>query len=416
MHFLMKKTALIAMAAVLCFAACDKEEGKSLSPDKQKSYIQDVAVEAIEMLDIDNWKPQANIIAGTIGEKGALSNAKPDANLDAWAKGFEDITELRLSAIKGAFTVRDGVVSRADSDKLTLDYSINGVLPCHAEIVVEDSEMAIALPEDFFDDAESDSAYEQYRIKPLTPDAEPSQPVMLWIPKSIDASLTAAGEEGLRMHIGADINMAGAEPTPYDTYSISYSFQSGDYTVSLDKAYYSPTEIEYSSSFKKGQTTILAGSFLAKGELAWRQWEDDYAVDKNATTGTIEVSASLLDKVSVNGLVDYTKYIKLVNTASITSEAEAKKFARDLEKCFDISLSCKGSKQARLGFAYLGEEGIQPVIRFEDGSSYQLPEEYFSEDAFYGVIEAADNLMSRIEDTFVELGLLKKENIEPSAE
>lgn len=392
----MKKTALIAMAAVLCFAACQKDEGKALSPDKQKSYIQDVAIEAVEMLDIDNWRPQANIFVGSFGANGTLANAEPDAELEKWAKGLENLQELRLSAILGEFTVANGIVSRKDSDKLTLDYSINEVLPCHAEIVIEDSETSVTIPAIEID-IESKEVVPA-GIKPLssTPEAEPAT-IPFWIPKSIDARLSAAGEEGLAFHLDADVNLAGSEPTPNDTYSLKSTFTSGDYAISFGRAYYSPTEIEFSSSFKKGGTTILESSIIANGELKWLEDDGDYELDQAKSEGKVKVSASILGKVSVNGSADFSKYKKLIAGASITSEDEARQFAKNLEKCFDLYFSCKGSKQARLGFAYLGEEGIQAVIRFEDGSSYQLPEEYFNEESFTDLMETSVKIFNKIE-------------------
>lgn len=381
----MKRFLFIIAAAACMTVACKKEENKALSPDKQKSYIQDVCVEAIELIDIDNWKPQANVIKGSVA---TFDNVKPDKSVDNWLASIEpkDGDEVRLSSITGAFSVSNGNLTYTASDALTLDYSINEVLPCTAKVVIEDSETKLALA---LDDSDASGS-------------EPKEKhILLYIPSSITFNVISGEEEGFRLKLGTDIKLAGNEPTPYDSYGITAKVVSGDYSINLTRAYYSPTEIAWASDFSKGNTVIFRGSIKAEGELVWDEENGDYEPSFKKSSGEAEIEFSLLDKVGISGRVSLDKIKSTIaEYGEPASENEAKKYVKDLEKCFNLSLTCDGDKQAKLGLELDEKEGIIPVIRFEDGSKYQLPEEYFNEDSFGSVISALESLIGKINSVF----------------
>lgn len=379
----MKRILFIISAAVCLTVACKKEESSALSPDKQKSYIQDTAVEAVQLMDMDNWKSQANIIKGSVT---IFDGVKPDQSVENWLSSIEpkDGDEVHLSAIKGAFTISEGSLSYAPSDALTLEYSINGVLPCMAQVDITDSDTKIAVS---LDDSDSD--------------VEPKKKTCLvYVPSEVDFKVTAAGEEGFRMKLGADFKLAGTEPTPYDTYGITASVVSGEYSINVSRAYYSPTEIAWAASFAKGSTVIFEGSVKANGNLVWETVNESYEPSLEKSSGEAEIEFSLLGKVGIRGYASLDKIKNVLSGGEPATEAEARKLVKALEKCISLSLICDGKKQASLGLE-LGQEGeIMPVIRFEDGSAYQLPEEYFNENSFGSVISAVSALLEKIDSLF----------------
>ena len=62
----MKKYLFILMAAGCLAVACEKK-GEVLSPDDQKSVIEETAVQAVEAVDLDNWKGTADMLVTSAG-------------------------------------------------------------------------------------------------------------------------------------------------------------------------------------------------------------------------------------------------------------------------------------------------------------------------------------------------------------
>ena len=120
---------------------------------------------------------------------------------------------------------------------------------------------------------------------------------------------------------------------------------------------------------------------------------------------TVKVDADFLEQVGFYGSVNSSKLNKLEDQLiSIEDEKKAvKKICSTLEDACDIYMYFNGNradKQAYLGFEPMLDDDewyVEPVIRFSDGSSYQLVEDYFSENNFESILNRLENRLEEIE-------------------
>ena len=390
----MKKITLIALAAVTILSiGCKKEkEGKILSPDEQKNYIEETAIEAINMSDLDYWKPNADF---TIEAINLIDRVEPDdatgQYMNSVNKSFDQSEYKRLidfSKISGNFSIsKDTVLTRAAADDLTLAWNSEDGSACNAAIDIKSSESSI-----------------MYSSRTSTEDGkEVTYEYWVNIPKSVNFNAKKAGKEMADFGVTTDLKFSGNVPDEEkDDYSVTAYVKFADYVIEVTRAHYSTSEIATVASFRKGDANIFKVDLLAKGKLAF---EADGDPDMGKTSGTVKVSGSVLDKVIVNGNLDYDKYLAATSKEYPNTMEGATAFAADLEASLNITLTCDKREQAKFGVEAVTEThddgeieyDVIPVIRFTDGSAYQLPEDFFSEESFKGVIDALQTLIDKVD-------------------
>ena len=398
----MKKVfVLVAVAALFAVSCKDDTKGEVLAPDQEKETLDETCTKAIEMLSVENWQETDGIITGTAE---VVSNINPDASLYEWLgntmESFYvenedyDLMIIDPSTVKGAFSVVNDTLYVAESNALTLDYALEDGTACKAAFDVKASSTRLLVNQE-----ESISETGETTITGKT---------YLVVPESVNAQLNADGKKAVAAKLTAKVGVAGEVPAFNDTFEGTAEFECGSYTLAVTRAKYSTSEIALSTSFKYGKTTILAANFTAKGKLVFNAENEE--PDLMKTTGKVDANIALLDNVELKGDFDWDKVKTLVGSPMSGTEASAKELAAKLEEYVHLTLYIQKTAQAKLGFEAVScvEGGsiaevvwdVKPVVRFEDGSQYQLPEEFFSPEGFPKTIEAVNNLLAEIEAAF----------------
>ena len=389
----MKKYFILFVAAACLAVSCkDKDKGPVLSPDENKATLDETCTKAVQMLEVDHWQETADLITASAE---ALDGVQPTVGVYEWIYGamanwYEEvkgvyITTYDLTVLQGNIAITDSI-RVTEGTGLNIAYALKDGTSVEAKATIKNSNTKALVDEDYDTDADTLVA-KTYVI----------------VPASIDATVTAGGKQAASVKITTDVKLASEKPAPTDTYAATMAVSAGDYTFAVTRAKYSDTEIALNASIKYGKTTVVAAKFEAKGKLAF---DEDQDLDYKTTTGKVNATFSILDNVELKGDLNYTEFVKLVDT-DVKTEAEAKALAAGAEKCVNLTLYIQKTAQAKLGFepyiAYQSEDGAtvewsaQPVVRFTDGSQYALPEEFFAPDGFPKTIEAVNTALAQMD-------------------
>lgn len=393
----MKKVFLLLAAAACLAVSCKHEEkGEVLSPEENKATLDETMTKAVQMLEVDHWQGTADLITGSAV---VLQDITPDESAANWlteatgtwyseADGV-DITTIDLEKIQGTLTVKDNTIYATEGKGLNVAYSLEDGTAVAANVTVKNSSTKLLLDEDY--------DYQQI------PGGEDYQNVLiskeyLIVPASVDAVVTADGKQAASVKLTTDLNVANETPTPNDSFSATLAVSADKYTFSLTRAKYSPTEVAVDASIKYDKTTVVAASFEAKGKIGV---DEDQDLDPLATTGKVKASFKILDNVELKGDLNWDEFKNLIGNNDNT-EAAAKELAAKAEKCVNLVLYVQKTAQAKLGFeAYQPAENVwsaQPVIRFEDGSQYMLPEEFFNPENFPKTVDAVNAALAQMQE------------------
>lgn len=412
----MKKVFLL-LAAVACIAvSCkDKEEkGPVLTPDQNKETLDETMTKAVEMLEVENWQSTADLITSSLEVFQSIEAS--DASYEEWIEGQSVETTLRdeepyeylidLSKVNGKVSIKDNKVYAEAGTGLSVAYNLADGTAVDGKITVMNSKTTALIDTDYNNNWDADGNLNQTLWSKT----------YLVIPASIDAVVNAGGKKAFSAKITTDVNMAGEEPKPTDTFAATCEVSADKYTFAVTRAKYSQTEVVVNASIKYDKQTVVAATFEAKGKI--ETTEDGTEIDPLTSTGNVKASFGILDNIVIKGDLNWTEISKLVNAERGNTEAEARALAATAEKYMNLTLYIQHTAQAKLGWeAYIPYQdesmtvwGIQPVVRFEDGSDYMLPEAFFNEANFPKTVEAVNKALAEI-NAF--LGGGEEEEVEP---
>lgn len=398
----MKKVFLLLVAAACVAVSCKNEiKGEVLTPEENKATLDETMTKAVQMLEVDHWQGTADLITGTVA---SLEDITPDESAMNWVSDLTgswytevdgvEIMTVDLEKIQGNLTVKDNTIYATEGKGLNVAYSLEDGTAVAANLTVKNSSTKLLMDEDY--------DYQQI------PGGEDYQRVLiskeyLIVPASIDAVVTADGKQAASVKLTTDFKVANETPTPNDSFSATLAVSADKYTFSLTRAKYSPTEVAVDASIKYDKTTVVAASFEAKGKIGL---DEDNDLDPLATTGKVKASFKILDNVELKGDFDYTAYIELSKKDHLDTEAGVKADCEALEKLANLTLYIQKTAQAKLGFEAIekkpegGESywSVTPVIRFEDGSQYMLPEDFFNEQNFPKTVEAVNAALAQMQE------------------
>lgn len=391
----MKKVFLLLAAAACVAVSCKSEiKGEVLSPEENKTTLDETMTKAVQLLEVDNWQSTADLITASAV---ALEDVQPDESANNWLIDLEklwysevdgvDIVTVDLEKLQGTLTVKDNIIYATEGKGLNVAYTLEDGTEVAGTMTVKNSSTKILIDEDYeYSEVPGGTEYQEV----LT-----SKEYVI-VPASIDAVLNAGGKKAASVALTTDFKLAGEVPTANDSFSATLAVSADKYTFAVTRAKYSPTEVAVSASIKYDKTTVVAATFEAKGKIAT---EEDGDLDIANTTGNVKASFSILDNVEVKGTLNWTELSKLTGLA-INSEENAKTLATALEKNTNLTLYVQKTAQAKLGWEIANEDGwdVIPVIRFEDGSQYMLPEEFFSPENFPKTVEAVNNALAEMEE------------------
>ncbi|MBR0299508.1 MAG: hypothetical protein IJQ93_04220 [Bacteroidales bacterium] len=402
----MKKLAIIFGVAALCFAvSCNKnEKGEVLSPDEQKEEVGDVIVEAASMIKLANWQGTADLLA-----QSAMTVASSDPDnesvlgyLEGVSSKWAEDNKIDLTALSGKFTISDEVIAREDASGLNAECVLEDGTKMAAKVTVKNSKTVLAIPNPFKGSVEPDA------LKAVAAPATTS----LVVPSSIVANVTANGKEAFGIAVkDVVLNFKGEEPTPDGTYSLTAAVNAADYELALTKAKYSPTEVGLALNFKKGSTSIIKANLSGTGKLSFKTEKDEETgeeyvegFDAIGTKGKVKAEISLLGKVSLKGFLNYTQVVETYTYYAENppkTEEQAQVAYDELMKWVDLGLYIDGTRQGYLALIPDTEEGTPvPIIKFDDGSEYQFPEEY-GQGIIAPIMSQLGSILSEIE-TYID--------------
>ena len=399
----MKKAFLLA-AAVACIAvSCkDKEEkGPVLTPDQNKETLDETCTKAVELLEVENWQSTADLITASV---------EVFSSIEGRDEGWEEFAEANLSfettirdeepreylidltKANGKITIKDNILYGEAGTGLSIAYTLADGTAVDGKLTVKNSKTTALVDTDYNDNYdESGNWYQTVWSK-----------TYLVIPASIEGTINAGGKKAAGVKITTDVKMAGEEPKPTDTFAATCEVSADKYVFAVTRAKYSQTEVALNASIKYDKQTVVAATFEAKGKIATDKDGED--IDPLASTGNVKASFSIMDNVDLKGTLNWTEVAKFAD-ADPKSEAEAKELAANAEKYINLTLYIQNTAQAKLGFEPVQEgEGewaywtAAPVVRFEDGSEYMMPEEFFSPGNFPKTLEAVDKALAEIEN------------------
>ena len=430
----MKKLLYFAAAAALVFgaAACNgnKENvneqglvddgGTKLTPDAQKSKIEETADALMSDLDLKVWQSEYDLVMNTVEEmqeKDVDASAIEErfkAIVDAWttATGEEPgvvYTHVaHLSELTGHFTENaNGAFDYEAANDLVITF-FSGNKTISATASVTDRDEKILLNASFSSSYSEDG--KMYESGDYT---------YAYIPEKANLGITVDGKSIASLEINlnyTDVNKDG-EADQNDKLDLGYTMTVGAYTFAIDQADYATDAASVKLRFLRDNKLVLGAD--AKAAAKFVEYAETYENGSYTHTELVPVSAEV--NVDIEGKIQLAgnlpsgealqAAVEDMNAAMQKYDYEAYKKALDkFEKSFGIGVYYDGNNtlQATLGFeAISAQQGIadyngdgvineqdfigggfyvNPVIRFLDGTTVGV-EEYFSEDNFSGLME-----------------------------
>lgn len=389
----------VAAAVVMAAASCEKiegfikgettteqglidDKGKDLTPDQQKSKIEDTANTLMNLMDKSQWEADYENVMVTVAsldQKENLDASDIEAYLkdivNAWSivKGEDPytvtITVAHLTQLKGHFTEnKEGKFDFQDADDLSITV-FDGETPITVTFAAKEEAATPA----HFSDSDDD--------------------VTIYIPASSTLSIAKGNDVigSLEIRLSpTDLN-GDYFITEEDAISLSYTMKVGAYTFDLSQADYATDKASVSAQILKGKQLIIGASVSAT--YAFEETNEDGRTGINVTAASAKAMVDLAGKTQIR--FNVPDGIKLEATSKMITDAQVKgdevtlkNALAELEKLygFGVYYDGKNTLQATIGFeaVYLEELkywDVNPVIRFADGTSYAVAD-YFSQDRF----------------------------------
>ena len=207
------------------------------------------------------------------------------------------------------------------------------------------------------------------------------------IPSQVTAELSVGRKSYLQIEINVDYNFGsnGIDPEN-DRISFTTTFQLADLSLTIGETACNAKsgEAEFSMKFKKGRTTWVGTEFTLDADLEFDEDDDIESLILNMGSFSVE----LMDEVKIvgvmadrNGLIEDIAQEELYFEGT---EDQVKATVDAINSSASVCISYDGGRtsQARVVMDYFefednpGEYYCEPVILFEDGTSYSYFEFY----------------------------------------
>lgn len=445
----MKRIGFLALTFVCaaCVLSCndDKDDAqKSMNPDDQKSFIENVAIEFTQKVpasDFEGLKAFADDISyifddyswSVVGDslrKDYFNSVEyfEEEYVDSltfpgnYIYGFESSTlvMLALSNFTGHFVAGDSGWVYSESSTLQFDFEDANEKECVIKIAQEGKVTKLILPEIVDEDLESYDNEIYYSLE--------TSLVSIDVPEKVIISLSQDGK---------DVVKATFTPKITNLEEDGY-FDVGKTNILMDAVF--ELNNGYKTSFKteeSPQKKISASYDLSNktGKLISCTFSGDpsgipsyvlYYMDdldelgdtlgkaKDLNAKNIYMSFSVLDKAQIIGrIADYKEISSLADRMNPKAgDEEYKKAVDEFNSKLDLGLYYNGSTKPQATFEFelkiseIKDQGrdekrwqLIPVLVFSDGARVSC-EEFFDEDNFIKAIEAFDALEAQYDALF----------------
>ena len=386
------------------------DKGKKLTPDEQKTKIDETLDALMTDLDMSVWQGEYNKVESVLDEMGekkidpSVLENHLETIVDAWTSvtgedPFVTTTYLaKLTDLKGHFTENaDGGFDYAEADDLQITINSGGKT-ITATFAAKVSDTVITISQGEYG-SKNESGEWTERYENIAKAYVPTEAVLGLL---VDGSTLAS----LSIHLNyQDVNGDGWM-SEEDKVDLGYTLVVGAYTMELERANYATDNATVSAK-------ILRDKNLVVGVSAKAAFKVD--VKEEFVPVSAEVKVDVEGKIQVMGTVPSYQALETASD-NIEKAIEANNYdafctyLADVEKAYGLGVYYDGKNtlQATLGFEPIKYEdapaedyngdgviddrdklagfGANPVIRFQDGTSYTI-EEYFTEERFGGTVQ-----------------------------
>ena len=217
------------------------------------------------------------------------------------------------------------------------------------------------------------------------------------VPEDIKVTFTQGGTTIATMDLSTDLSGMASEnfDLTKDSYSAVCKLMVNNFTFEVKQAAYSPTSASVAFSVSKGDKSLLSMTAAAKGAVT----------DEFTEVGIASVNVDILGEIQIKGdCSNCSKYSGYINDADDNDGNEAT-FKSDISQAnaiLDLGLYYNSdTRQASIALEPFEEEYngygkywySEPVLKFDDGTSYSTFEAFFDKTSFKDVIDNFNKLI-----------------------
>ena len=425
----MKKlfTITFAIIFVSAISSCDKSSlgGHRMDEEEQKEKLNEIGTKFIEEIRLSNWKDVTDKMRSA---RRAFDEIEDDysfdnSELEDWAEDIKDLfyseketysnytytttynAMIRLSQAKGHFVQGRRGWDYNDADDFSITF-YDGSTEYVATMKVKDSSTPLVL----YKGTVVDSWYGRNWIDKYDINA--------YMPKEIELQVKCDGSKIISFALELNFSDKGKPGVidSNDIFAFKVATSIGDYSVSGSLSL-SLSEIAAKYNLMHGKKTILStDSYIRDISTTFSVAGDDFNADDyedldyyDISFGRVSLNVNVLDEMSIKfNTSKYDEIIKYADKAEgADSMEEVREYLEKIEKLYDSGIYYGNNKQqASLGFEifeddYYDDWYIEPVLRFENGSSYTDFETFFDSGDFNSLGRRFERCLEDFED-FIE--------------
>ncbi len=404
---------IIACAGLVgCDETLNGDESETpVSEKDQKEKLSDVAQEAVSLVKAADFEELLEL-ADIIAEESEDDNAEV---LDYWLEDcFEacdqstserEIYLYRLSNFTGEFEREQNGEWKKSSkavDYLQLTFNHTRTGKVVAKLTTSGNKAVVhheAFDEEYYDSYWNGSYWQGY---------EEIVENRFEIPEKIVCTLTQNGKQLAETTVNTRLNIrnsSGEFDYTTDIVEISTSTKVNNYEFTIKKCYFNPEEsASIEETIKINDKEVIKASASFEGEV------EEYLED---IEGKVALNINILNQVQLRGSIkEINDFIVAINEMD-EYKYEKSVFREYLNECnnlMDVNLYFNGSQTASATLFleemrdedyYYGKyyEAV-PAIKFPDGTSYTLDEDYYEdlEEYIDPIIELCEDLIEDFED------------------
>ena len=379
--------------------------GTAMTESEQKEYIDKTGRELVDKINADDFKPITEL-ATFVDENLTRTATNRSSKTDALEDFFEAAVDMctlentkehirrlfEMSKFSAEFSYRNGEWVKTGTPNNTLRFNFNDKngQPCVAEAVGSGSEVVVHAS--VFDDK-----HKRYDYTNGYTSYTQTEENSFKVPEQVNVKLTRGNS--ILVDIQVNINVSGGE-FKYNAGNASVTMNANivGYSITLSRAYYNG-----GNNAGVDVTVSKGGELLVKAIASANVRINEDGEFVSAGNGNVNVD--ILGKVQVRGTVDDFNKVrdldKQINSES--SEAEVKNVADQMNKQFNIGVYFNNgsTRQAYLqAYPFLEKKSyyerwrIEPVLYFDDGTSYSTFEALGDDSRFNELVEKVKKLVT----------------------
>lgn len=381
------------------------QDTSDMTESEKKNFVDATARELVDYIKADDFKAVTDL--GQYVRENMTGSTNRSSKTDVIEDFFEAAVEactnysdtyikrlFYMSRFSAEFSYQGGtwVQTGTPTNALRFNFTDKNGQTCVAEAVGSGNEVEVHAS--IFDDEHRryDSNWNIYYQK---------EEFRFKVPEKVNVKLTQ-GNKSL-IDIEVKISIAGGEFL-YNSSAVNTTMNANivGYNIVLEKAYYNGgRDVGVSVKVSKNSTMLVSANVSANVRF------DSDGEFQSADHGNVKVD--LLGKVQVKGTVDDFNKMrdldKRINSES--TEADVKDIANQMNKQFDIGIYFNNgsTRQAYLqAYPFLEKKSyyerwkIEPVIYFDDGTSYSTFEALGDDSRFNELVKKVKNLVTDFEN------------------